>query len=123
MTNAKDKEAMLPVIRTTNERDLCVAVFVAHILTLPAVAYDYFVAKGTKAFTASLTIGFGAAATLGQTALVAILGGISRGPVPVLALVFQSLAVAFMLAIIIADIRKFIGYKGNDYEMLTMRRR
>lgn len=107
-------------VKTATERDLCIGIFVVHLLTLPFVANDYFRAHGVKAFQASFTIGCGVAATLGQTAAVAVLGGLSRSVIPVLALLFQSLAVSLMLGFIIADIRLHVGYgaKGEARQRL-----
>lgn len=103
-------------VKTDAERDLCVGIFAVHLITLPFVAYDYFVANGVKGTAASFTIGCGAAATLGQTAAVAVLGGLERSPIPIVTLLLQCLAVSLMLAFIVADIRLHLGYTTREQD-------
>lgn len=87
-------------------RQRAVAVLVLHLLTLPAVAYDYFRGNGTELGPASLTIGFGIAATLAQTTVAAAVDTPDHWAIPFAAVVAQALANGLMLAFIVGDLRK-----------------
>ena len=90
-----------------------IAVLVLHLLTLPAVAYDYFEGHGTKLGPASLTIGFGIAATLTQTTVAAAVNTPDNWGIPFAAVVAQAMANGLMLAFIVGDLRSAVGRKAR----------
>lgn len=90
-----------------------IAVLVLHLLTLPAVAYDYFEGHGTKLGPASLTIGFGIAATLTQTTVAAAVNTPDNWGIPFAAVVAQAMANGLMLAFIVGDLRSEVGRKAR----------
>ena len=92
-------------------RNRAVAVLVLHLLTLPAVAYDYWIGNGVKLAPASLTIGFGIAATLAQTTVAAAVDTPQDWGIPMAAVVAQAMANGLMLAFIVGDLRSAVDRK------------
>jgi len=92
-------------------RNRAVATLVLHLLTLPAVAYDYFRGNGVELAPASLTIGFGIAATLTQTTVAAAVNTPEDWGIPFAAVVAQAMANGLMVAFIVGDLRKAVNRK------------